>query len=32
MTQEEIRKKMQEGAVKLSSIVTEVSGLIADAY
>ena len=32
MTQEEIRKKMQEGAAKLTPIVTEVSSLVADAY
>lgn len=32
MTQEEIKKKMQEGVAKLTPIVTEVSSLIADAY
>ena len=32
MTEEEIRKKMQEGAAKLTPIVTEVSGLVVDAY
>ena len=32
MTQEEIKKKMQEGTAKLTPIVTEVSSLIADAY
>ena len=32
MTEEEIRKIMQEGAAKLTPIITEVSGLIADAY
>ena len=32
MTQEEIRKKMQEGVIKLAPIVTEMSGLIANAY
>ena len=32
MTQEEIKKKMQEGVAKLTPIVTEVSSLVADAY
>ena len=32
MTEEEIRKIMQEGAAKLTPIITEVSSLIADAY
>ena len=32
MTEEEIRKKLQEGVTKLTPIVTEVSGLVADAY
>ena len=32
MTQEDVKKKMQEGAAKLTPIVTEMSGLITDAY
>lgn len=32
MTQEDFKKKMQEGTAKLTPIVTEVSSLVADAY